>query len=64
MNRLPGHLTKQEVAERLGVKEKTVDRRRKEEPLLAKWVKAGKRIWLPEQALEQYLEYAMKRGRT
>jgi hypothetical protein len=64
MNRLPGHLTKSEVAERLGVKEKTIDRRRKVEPLLSNWVKAGKHLWLPEQALDRYLEYAMKRGRV
>lgn len=64
MNRLPGHLTKAEVAERLGVDEKTVDRRRKEEPLLAHWIRAGKRVWLPIEMLEKYLQYAQKRGRV
>ncbi|MGV6815364.1 MAG: hypothetical protein ACWA5W_10225 [Phycisphaerales bacterium] len=62
MNRLEGYLTKEEVAARFGVDEKTVDRRRKTEPLLRDCVKAGKRIWFPEQMVERYLEYALKRG--
>lgn len=62
MKRLEGYMTKKETAERLGVDEKTVDRRRKIEPLLAKWVKSGKRVWIRKEDVEQYLAHALKRG--
>jgi len=62
MNRVPGHLTKQEVAARYGVDDKTIDRRRKTEPLLANCIKAGKRVWFPEEVVERYFQYAQKRG--
>lgn len=62
MNRLQGYLTKAEVAAKFGVDEKTIDRRRKTEPLLQDCVKAGKRIWFPEPMVERYLDYALKRG--
>ncbi|HCT46292.1 MAG: hypothetical protein CMJ35_15255 [Phycisphaerae bacterium] len=63
MKRLPGYLTKTEVADLYGVDEKTVDRRRKTEPLLQGWVKAGKRVLCPKEVAERYLEYALKRGK-
>ncbi len=62
MNRLQGYLTKTEVAAMFGVDEKTVDRRRKTEPLLQGWVKAGKRVYCPVQVAERYFAYALKRG--
>ena len=62
-NRLPGHLTKEEVSTRYGFDEKTLDRRRKEEPLLACGVKAGRNIWFPIEAVNAYFEYGIKRGR-
>ena len=61
-NRLPGHLTKEEVASRYGFDEKTLDRRRKVEPLLACGVKAGKYIWFPIEAVNAYWEHGIQRG--
>jgi|GEM_PF-6450578 len=61
--RLPGHLTKEEVASRFGFDPKTLDRRRKEEPLLACAVKAGKFLWFPVEAVDAYWELGVKRGR-
>ena len=58
-----GYLTKEEVASRFGFDPKTLDRRRKEEPLLAKTLIAGKRVWFHVDAVQAYWEYAMKRGR-
>lgn len=62
MSRLQGYLTKQEVAARFGVDDKTIDRRRKTDPLLKGWIKVGKRVWFPQEAVEQYFRHVQQRG--
>lgn len=57
-----GYLSKEEVASRFGFDTKTLDRRRKTEPLLAQTLIAGKRVWFPLEKIEAYWELGKKRG--
>lgn len=60
--RPPGHYNKKEAANRLGISEKTFDRRRKTEPMLSKVLRKGKETWYLEEVIEAYWDLGMKRG--
>ena len=60
-----GYITKKEFADLLGVEVKTIDRRLKTEPMLAKVkLRSGQRVWIPEERANAYFEYSKRRGNT
>ena len=60
--RPPDHFNKDEAASRLGMCNKTFDRRRKTEPTLSRVLRIGKRTWYPIEVIEAYWDLGMKRG--
>jgi len=60
--RPPGHISKKEAASRLGICEKTFDRRRKTEPMLSNVLLKGKELWFLEEVIQAYWDLGMKRG--
>ena len=62
LRRPPGYLTKAEAAERLGFSQKTLDRRMKTEPCLARALRIGQRVWLREDDISAYFKRSQDRG--
>ncbi len=57
-----GYCSKAEAARRLGISEKTLDRRRQAEPLLANVLCIGRRVLLPIRDVEAYFHLCQQRG--
>jgi len=57
-----GYLTKSESAERLGVGEKTFDRRRAIGDLDAQVLRVGKQLWFLARDIEAHFKKCQKRG--
>lgn len=58
----PGYLSKAEAAERLGISTKTLERRLKTEPTLARVLRKGRQVFLPVQDVEAYFRRVQERG--
>ena len=60
--RPPGYVTKTEAADRLGVSERTVDRRQRKEEWLTRVLRVGRRVWLRAADVEAYFRLSVERG--
>lgn len=57
-----GYLSKADAAAKLGVSEKTLDRRLKAGDLVAATLVAGRRLWLKAADVEAYFRLVQERG--
>lgn len=57
-----GFMTKYEAAERLGLSTKTLDRRRKSEPLLQQTLRKGNQVLFREAVIQRYFALCEQRG--
>lgn len=58
----PGYLSKAEAARRLGISVKTLDRRMKTESHLARVLRKGRQVFLPEKDVMEYFRFGEQRG--
>lgn len=57
-----GYLTKSEAADRLGISEKTLDRRIKAGEMCTKLLLAGRRVWVLARDVDSYFVICKQRG--
>ena len=60
--RPPGYITRAEAAEKLGISEKTLERRMKTEKALARVLRVGRRIWLLKSDVKAHFDRSEERG--
>ena len=60
--RPPGYLSKAEAADRLGISEKTLDRRMRAEDFAARVLRVGKRVWVLASDVDAYFRRGQERG--
>lgn len=62
IRRPPGYVSKAEAAERLGISEKTLERRMKAEDLGARVLRVGRRVFLLAADVEAHFRLGQERG--
>lgn len=62
IRRPDGYVSKSEAADRLGISEKTLERRIKGGEMRAKLLLAGRRVWLLASDVEAYFTLCRQRG--